>query len=74
MSKLLRFYLSSTDTYHHQWEFNIKQPIVIDMVDEEAKLKGFLDSLRPMLEELPKGFLITMQEVDVVMQKAGPKK
>ncbi|MDD7336418.1 MAG: DUF190 domain-containing protein [Prevotella sp.] len=111
MEKILRIYLSSTDTYKHQslyevitrsakqlgidgatvlrgsmgfgkssqlrsdkfWEFNLKQPIVIEMIDEEDKLLTFTDNLKTLMSDIPKGILITMEDVKVLYHKTGVK-
>ena len=111
MEKILRIYLSSTDTYKHQslyevitrsakqfgidgatvlrgsmgfgkssqlrsdkfWEFNLKQPIVIEMIDEEDKLLTFTDNLKALMSDIPKGILITMEDVKVLYHKTGVK-
>lgn len=55
------------------WELNQKVPIIIEIIDEEEKLQGFLDNILPMVEKLPKGCLITLQDINVVLQKKGDK-
>lgn len=56
------------------WEINQKIPVVVEIIDEEKQIRGFLDSILPWIEKLPKGCLITMQDVEVVLQKKGNKK
>src|SRR5574344_2423348 len=53
------------------WELNEKVPVIIEIVDEENKLRSFLDNILPLIEKLPKGCLITMQDVEIVLQKKG---
>lgn len=107
MKKILRFYLSNTDTLRHEslyeqiaraaqreglagatvlqgtmgygkasklrsnkfWELNVKYPIVVEIIDDEEKLKAFLDKVLPTIKAQPKGMLVTMQDVEVVLCK-----
>lgn len=109
MDKVLRFYLSSTDTYMHDsvyeviarsakmsglsgatvyhgtmgfgksselrsdkfWVFNIKQPVIVEIVDEESRLRDFMNKMQPVLQEVPKGILVTMQDVEILFCKQG---
>jgi len=43
-------------------------PIVIDIVDTEEKLNAFL----PVLDEMMKGGLVTLEKVRVIDYRAGP--
>lgn len=48
-------------------------PIVVEIVDEETKLRAFLDRLDPILTEAGCGVLVTMENVEVVRWAARPK-
>ncbi|MCI1282316.1 MAG: DUF190 domain-containing protein [Prevotella sp.] len=107
--KILRFYLSNTDTLNHEslyeciareakafglhgatvingvmgfgetsqlrsnkfWELNIKHPMIVEMIDEEATLRAFITKMQPLLEGTEKGFLITLQDIEIVLKKQG---
>lgn len=56
------------------WEFTEKVPVTIEIIDEEVKISDFLNTIRPQLNDQPKGCLITMQDVDIVFIKHGDKK
>lgn len=56
------------------WELTQKVPVIIEIVDEEEKLRSFLDNILPWIDKLPKGCLITMQDVEIVLQKKGNSK
>src|SRR5256885_17021162 len=43
-------------------------PMVIEIVDEEAKIQAFL----PFLDEMMKGGLVTLEKVRVIDYRAGP--
>lgn len=53
------------------WEISDKIPVVLEFVDVPEKIEGFLALIRPLVEKLPKGCLISTQDVDVVLQKQG---
>lgn len=56
------------------WELNEKVPVIVEIIDEEDKLQNFLTNILPWIEKLPKGCLVTMQDVDIVLQKKGEAK
>lgn len=41
-------------------------PIVVEIVDTEEKIRGYLERIDPILEEAACGVLITMEKVDVL--------
>lgn len=53
------------------WEINVKIPVVVEIIDEEEKIKSFLDVVLPWIELLPKGCLVTCQDIAVVLVKNG---
>lgn len=65
-------YGTSSELYSAKfWEINAKIPIIIEIVDEDKKIRGFIDNIKPWMELLPKGCLITLQDVEIVLQKQG---
>ncbi len=56
------------------WELNVKYPVIVEIIDEERKLKDFLGEVLPDIDDMPKGCLVTMQNVDIVMRKRGDEK
>ena len=56
------------------WEINEKVPVIVEIVDEEEKIRNFLDEILPLLNALPKGCLVTMQDVEIILQKQEKKK
>ena len=109
MTKILRIYLSNTDTLHHQslyeiiareaqnfglqgatvlngvmgfgpssklrsnkfWELNVKYPMVIELIDEESKLRNFLEKIKPELKDVHKGIVVTLHDVEIIFQTRG---
>lgn len=53
------------------WEFQEKVPVVVEIIDYEDKIEGFLKASLPYLDLVNKGCLVTLGEVDVVLQKRG---
>lgn len=55
------------------WELADKIPVIVEIIDEEAKIDGFLEKILPWLKLLPKGCLVVCQEADLILTKAGSK-
>ena len=47
-------------------------PIVVEIVDTEEKIRGYLERIDPILDEAACGVLITLEKVDVL--RWAPKK
>jgi hypothetical protein len=47
---------------------SVDLPLVIEIVDSEEKIKAFL----PLLDEIMKGGLVTLESVKVIDYRAGP--
>ena len=56
------------------WELNTKMPMIVEIVDEKDKLDKFIKDIKPLIEALSKGCLVTRQNVDIVIRKIGTKK
>ena len=56
------------------WELTEKLPIVIEIIDEEEKINSFFDLIKPQLDKLTKGCLVTIEDVKVALFKVGGKK
>ena len=55
------------------WEITEKLPLVIEIVDEAARIDGFVETILPYFEKIPKGGLITLEKVNIVLHKSGTK-
>jgi len=53
------------------WELTEKLPVVIEMIDKTEKLKGFYNLIEKELDLIPKGFLVTIAPVDIMLHKPG---
>lgn len=56
------------------WEVNDKLPMIVELVDEETRILKFMENIKPWLEKVRYGSLVTIEKVDVVFMKTGTKK
>ena len=56
------------------WEISEKMPVIIELIDEASRIEGFVETLLPYFEKVPKGGLITIENVSIVLHKSGSKK
>jgi PII-like signaling protein len=45
--------------------------VVVEIIDEESKLKAFVHEIKSDLNSMGKGFLITLEPVDILMDIQG---
>lgn len=50
-----------------------KFPVVMEMIDAGPKIDAFAKSIRPVLENQPKGCLMVAHGLDVLFKKEGTK-
>jgi uncharacterized protein len=53
------------------WELTEKLPVIIEMVDKTDVLEKFLSQIEPDLIKMPKGCLVTLEPVHIVLHKPG---
>jgi uncharacterized protein len=69
---IMGFGLSSTHiSTSRYWELTEKLPVVIEIIDETETLKLFYKLLEPILFPLPKGVLVTLEPIAVLLHKKG---
>jgi len=56
------------------WETNDKLPIVVEIVDVESKIFSYFESIKPYLENMRYGCMVTMEDAEVFLYKTGTKK
>jgi uncharacterized protein len=56
------------------WETNEKLPVVVEIIDEGAKIEIFFEVIKPYLESVRYGCLVTVEDAKVLLFKAGKKK
>ncbi|MFY9150575.1 MAG: DUF190 domain-containing protein [Prolixibacteraceae bacterium] len=71
---MLGFGASSVIHSNKFWELSEKVPTVIEMIDEENKLLAFYNQIRPGLESMKYGCLVTFDKTTVLLYKSGQKK
>ena len=53
------------------WELTEKLPIVIELVDKTEMLEAFYAGIEQDLYDMPKGCLVTLEPVRILLQKKG---
>lgn len=71
---IMGFGASSVIHSYKFWEVSDKVPLVVELVDEEDKLRVFYEFLKPQLESMKYGCLVTMEKAQVLLYKSGEKK
>ncbi len=56
------------------WEISEKVPVTVEIVDEEEKILKFYDIIKPYLEEMRYGCLVTAEPVSIWLYKQGKKR
>jgi len=56
------------------WETNDKLPVVVEIVDESSKIEAFFELIRPYLESVRYGCLVTVENANILYYKEGRKK
>jgi len=55
------------------WELTDKLPVVIEMVDHHDTIEAFYRKIEPELQDMPKGCLVTVEPVGVLLRKPGKR-
>lgn len=68
-------YGTSSELYSERfWEMVDKVPVVVEIIEEEEKIKMFLESILPWLNNIPKGCLVTCQDTEIILLHKGMPK
>ena len=62
---------SSQITSSKFWELTEKLPVVIELVDHTEKLKQFYREIEPDLLQMPKGCMVALEPVTILLHKKG---
>ena len=73
MKGILGYGASSVIHSYKFWEVTDKLPVVIEIIDEEVKIRDFIETIRPILEGMRYGCLATIENIDVLLFKSGRK-
>lgn len=68
---ILGYGASSVIHSYKFWEISDKLPVVIEIIDEETKVRSFYETIRPQLESMRYGCLVTIEQVEVMLRKSG---
>jgi len=71
---ILGYGASSVIHSYKFWEVTDKLPVIIEIVDEEKKIRNFYETIRPKLESMRYGCLVTIENVEVLLFKSGKNK
>jgi PII-like signaling protein len=56
------------------WELTEKLPVMIEIIDDTNKLEAFYKLVEAELVSMPKGCLVSMEPVRIMLQKSGKEK
>lgn len=68
---ILGYGASSVIHSYKFWEVADKVPVLIELVDEEVKIRNFFGIISPQLEEMRYGCLVTIENIEVLLYKTG---
>ena len=71
---IMGFGASSVIHSYKFWEVSDKVPLVVELVDEEDKIRSLYETIRPQLEAMKYGCLVTLDKTEVLIYKSGEKK
>jgi PII-like signaling protein len=55
------------------WEITEKLPMVIEIIDDGEKITWFFEIIKPYLEKIKNGCIVTVEKANVVFFKEGSK-
>lgn len=68
---VMGFGASSAVSSARFWPVAEKLPLIVEIIDEKKKIELFYKKLQPILEEVKKGIMVSVEKTDVVMYKSG---
>jgi len=71
---IMGFGASSVIHSYKFWEVSEKVPLIVELVDEEDKIRSFYEILHPQLEAMKYGCLVTLEKTNVLLYKSGEKR
>ncbi len=71
---IMGFGASSIIHSYKFWEVSEKVPLVVELIDEEAKITEFYELIKPTLESMKYGCLVTLEKAEVLLYKTGIKR
>jgi uncharacterized protein len=71
---IMGFGASSMIHSYKFWEISEKVPLIVELVDEEARLREFYETIRTSLENMKYGCLVTFSKTEVILYRSGTKR
>jgi uncharacterized protein len=68
---VMGFGASSAVTSTRFWSVSEKLPMIIEIIDEKEKIEDFFKVIKPYLEKVKKGIMVSVENAEVVMYKSG---
>ena len=62
---------SSKISSSQYWELTEKLPVVIELIDKTEHIERFYKKISPALINMPKGCLVLIESVNVLLKKSG---
>ena len=70
---VMGFGASSAVTSTRFWSVSEKLPMIIEIIDEKEKIENFFTIIKPYLEKVKKGIMVSIENAEIMMYKAGGK-
>jgi PII-like signaling protein len=71
---MLGYGASSVIHSYKFWEVTEKIPVIVEIIDDEEKVLSFFEKIRPDLEAMHYGCLVTTERMNVLLYKSGKRK
>lgn len=71
---IMGFGSSSVLHSYRMWEVSDKSPVIVEIIDDLEKLKGFFAEVKPVLDGIKKGILVTLESTEILFRSTGKQK
>ena len=68
---IIGFGASSIIHSYKYWEISDKVPVIIEIIDEEQKVRNFYDTIAEHLKTMRYGCMATLEPVEILLYKSG---
>lgn len=68
---IIGFGASSVIHSYKFWEISDKLPVIVEIIDEEQKIRNFYDAIAGHLKTMRYGCMVTLEPVDILLYKSG---
>jgi len=70
---IMGFGASSVIHSYKLWEISEKVPVVVEIIDEEEKINAFYDLIKPFIDSMRYGCLVTSEKTTILFCKPGKR-